>query len=175
MNKINLGSVPMGNGNSNEFDLPQADGMEINAVEAQKPCSCGKHEYLTRKDVCYSSCEDNKCCDLGELPLDGQGRILELTLKLRNVCPGKRVAVGIVLTEVDEHKKECPRGQKIITVPAHDGPCCKDIPIRDLLFVMPEDLSMTGCADMCRNCRHFIVRVAAHYIDVTSNCCCAER
>ena len=40
--------------------------------------------------------------------MEGQGRILDLTMCLKNVCPGKRVAVGIALSELDPRGNEYP-------------------------------------------------------------------
>lgn len=40
--------------------------------------------------------------------MEGQGRILDLTMCLKNVCPGKRVAVGIALSELDPAATNIP-------------------------------------------------------------------
>ena len=38
--------------------------------------------------------------------LESQGRILQLDLTLKQVCPGKRVALAVILTEVDDNGQE---------------------------------------------------------------------
>lgn len=35
--------------------------------------------------------------------LESLGRILQLDVTVKNVCPNKRVALAVILTEVDEH------------------------------------------------------------------------
>lgn len=178
MQKIDLGTISMGNSDPGEYEpyqnAPDLEQAETSVREARRSNVKSTQEYLTRNDIYYGRCEDTKDCEFGEMSLDGQGRILDVSLTLRNVCPGKRVAVGIVLTEVDENNREYPRGQKIVSVPAHNSPTCRDIPVSNMRFVMPEDISVSGSDDMCCNCRHFIARVAAHYIDTTSNHCCCE-
>lgn len=41
--------------------------------------------------------------DTGNIYLDSLGRILELSAKIKNVCPNRRVALAVVLTEVDSN------------------------------------------------------------------------
>ncbi len=48
--------------------------------------------------------------DLGDIDLQSQGRILEVRATIRNVCPDKRVALAILLSEVDKKGEEYPRG-----------------------------------------------------------------
>ncbi|MFQ8831818.1 MAG: hypothetical protein ACLR7U_02260 [Ruthenibacterium lactatiformans] len=100
--------------------------------------------------------------------MEGQGRILDLTMCLKNVCPGKRVAVGIALSELDPRGNEYPRGMKTFTVPAHHHSYCADIPVEAMRFILPEDISVSGTSDSCGNRRHFTARVVAHYIDFNS-------
>ena len=48
--------------------------------------------------VYFEPCEENKAVTVAESQHneDGAGRVLDVNLVLRNVCPGKRVAVGFV-------------------------------------------------------------------------------
>ena len=54
--------------------------------------------------------------------LESQGRILQLDLTLKQVCPGKRGALAVILTEVDENGQEHARGMKTVTIPATISP-----------------------------------------------------
>ena len=47
------------------------------------------------------------------------GCIIQMDVTIKNVCPGKRVALAAILTEVDEHGMEYQRGMKALTIPAH--------------------------------------------------------
>lgn len=89
-----------------------------------------------------------------------------MNLVLRNVCPGRRVAVGVTLHEVDGTGGEHARGFHAMTVPAHrDGR--ETLPCPRIRFVLPEDLRIEG-ADGPRGCRrHFVVRTSSRYVDST--------
>ena len=116
-------------------------------------------------EVSVYGCSDAVEIDAGDICMDGLGRIVQLDVTLRNVCPNKRVALAVLLNEVDLLGNEYKRGMKTMTIPAHTREGCRDITVRCLNFVLPEDLnvsSSTGC--MC-NARNFKARFIAHYID----------
>lgn len=123
-------------------------------------------------DVEIGRCQDSLVYDVGDVYLESLGRILLLNVNLKNVCPDKRVALGIILTEVDKHGDEHPRGMKTITVPAHHYPFCRDMLVKCIKFVLPEDLDVSGGKpfSLC-NDRNFRVRVIAHTIDFDFKCC----
>ena len=113
--------------------------------------------------------------DAGDVRLESLGRILELNFTVKRVCPGKCVALGVLLSEVGENGDEYPRGMKALTLPAHNAPSCRDIRVKCVRFVLPEDLSAVeeepGC--MCRE-RSFRVRTIAHPVDYGFRCCEAD-
>lgn len=112
--------------------------------------------------------------DAGDVRLESLGRILELNFTVKRVCPGKRVALGILLSEVDENGTEYPRGMKALTLPAHNAPSCRDIRVKCVRFVLPEDLSaVEEPGSMCRE-RFFRVRTIAHPVDYGFRCCEAD-
>ena len=100
------------------------------------------------QSVCLSTaCQEQLC-----------GRVLNVTATLRNVCPGRRSAVGLTLSEVDEKGTEHARGFRAISVPAHHGSCSRDIQLDAVRFVLPEEMSL-------QSRRHFICRMDHHYLD----------
>lgn len=110
--------------------------------------------------------------DLGDVALKSLGRIVQLDVNVKNVCPNKHVALGVVLTEVDANGTEYQRGMKAITVPAHSSPTCQDILVKCIKFVLPEDLDVSsGNPDAMCNARNFKVRLIAHNIDTDFRCC----
>ena len=119
--------------------------------------------------VKLEGCQDTAEYDLGDVYLESQGKILELDLTLKNICPGKRVALAVILTEVDSYGTEYPRGMKILTVPAHFRTGCPDISVRCIKFVLPDDLNVSCSARCCE--RNFKARVISHYIDSGFDCC----
>lgn len=123
-------------------------------------------------EVSMVSCQDSLVVDLGDVCLESTGRIVQLNVTLRNICPHKRVALGIILTETDENGTEYQRGMKAITVPAHTQNGCQDIEVKCIKFVLPEDLNVSGCPcqSLCRE-RNLKVRVLANYIDTDFRCC----
>lgn len=119
-------------------------------------CGDETHVYF---DTCEGSKEINVC---GTCQDDqALGRVLDVTTTLRNVCPGRRSAVGLTLNEVDNDGTEYARGFRAISVPAHSARCAQDITLESVRFILPEDLSL-------QRRRHFVVRTEHHYLDADS-------
>ncbi len=123
-------------------------------------------------DLTIDGCQDSVVIDVGDTYLESLGRILQLDVTIKNVCPGKRVALAVILTEVDPNGDEYQRGMKAITIPAHNSPSCRDILVKCIKFVLPEDLDVSGGTPkaMC-NPRNFKARFIAHNIDTDYRCC----
>ena len=122
-------------------------------------------------DLTVDGCQDSVVVDMGDTFLESLGRIVQLDVTVKNVCPNKRVALGVVLTEVDSEGIEYPRGMKTVTIPAHTFPTCRDVLVRCVKFVLPEDLSVsgTGAGSMCGP-RNLKARFIAHTIDTDYSC-----
>lgn len=77
----------------------------------------------------------------------------------------------VILTEVDDGDNEFRRGMKTLVIPAHDAPSCRDITVRCIRIVLPEELDVSG--DETRLCdeRRFRARFIANYIDAGFTCC----
>lgn len=121
-------------------------------------------------NIQFEGCQDTLDFDAGTINLDSLGRILELTVTIRNVCPNKRVALAVILTEIDIHGIEHRRGIKFVTVPEHFQPGCRDVTVRCIRFVLPEDIDETGQPTSLCNPRRFKVRFLANYIDSGFDC-----
>ena len=123
-------------------------------------------------DLSVEGCADAVVVDAGDVYLESQGRIIQLNVTLKNVCPGKRVALAAILAEVDDSGQEYSRGLKTLTIPAHDFPSCRDVHVRCIKFVVPEDLNVSSGAarGMCSR-RSFRARFIAHTIDTSFQCC----
>ena len=109
--------------------------------------------------------------DAGTLALDSLGRMLQLDVTLQRVCPNRRVALAVILSEVDDNGVEYKRGIKTMTIPAHTRATCQDVKLRCIRFVLPEDLDVSGTANGICNARSFRARFIAHYIDHDFDCC----
>ena len=119
-----------------------------------------------------SGCQDSVVIDLGDVNLESLGRILQLSATVKRVCPGKRVALAVILSEVDRYGEEHQRGMKTFTIPAHNGPNCRDVLVECIKFVVPEDLNVSaGAANGMCNSRNFRARLIANYIDTDFQCC----
>ncbi len=123
-------------------------------------------------DLTVDGCSDSVVVDMGDVYLESLGRIVQMDVTIKNVCPGKRVALAAILTEVDENGMEYQRGTKAVTIPAHSFPTCRDVLVKCIKFVIPEDLDVSGGSTqvMC-NPRNFKVRFIAHNIDSDFRCC----
>ena len=122
--------------------------------------------------ISIGSCSDKVSCSLVEIQPEAQGRIVEINVRVRRVCPGKRVALGLLLHELDENDVEHVRGMKAMTQHAHHEASCRDIIVEGVRFVLPEDVSLAseesgGCGE-----RRFRVRTHVHYMDANDICGC---
>lgn len=102
-------------------------------------------------------CADSVHADLGDVTVPGMGRMLTVSLTLKNVCPAREVAVGILVTEVLDGGGEAVRGYRSLTVPAQGGDACADVQLDGIRFVLPE----TAAGGMCAP-RTFRVRAFAN-------------
>ena len=119
-------------------------------------------------DLTVEGCADAVIVDLGQVELTGQGRIIEANVTVKDVCPGKRVALAAILTEVDRDGLEHQRGMKTVTLPAHRFPECRDVQVKCIRFVVPEDLSLSEGA-FCAP-RKFKMRFLTNYVDTDLQC-----
>ena len=119
-------------------------------------------------------CKDAARVELPPVGLGGLGRIVQLDAVIRNVCPGKQVAVSIQLNELGPDNQELPRGVKHLLIPAHNDPACRDVILKCVQFSLPEALDATGNTDSICNPRKYHTRVIANYVDTDYACCEAE-
>ena len=148
-------------GNIVSFPDPMVS-VECDIVEHPEACP-------TPVNLSVEGCNDAVLVDMGEVSLESQGRIIQMDVTIKNVCPGKRVALAAILTEVDQDGMEYQRGMKAMTIPAHSSPACRDVRVKCIKFVVPEDLSVSGGV-MCSP-RSFKARFIAHTIDTDYRCC----
>lgn len=151
-------------GNSVTFPDPS---VSVDCGIAVDPEPCPVPIELT-----VEGCHDSLVADLGDVYLESPGRIVQLDVTVKNVCPRKRVALAVILTEVDFCGEEHQRGLKTITLPAHNWPYCRDILVKCIKFILPEDLnvSVPDPKGIC-SARNLKVRVFAHNIDTDFRCC----
>ncbi len=149
---------------------------EGNVVSFPKPTVAVECNIIIHPEKCpdpvaltVKSCQDSILADLGDVYLTSQGRIIQMDVTIKNVCPGKRVALAAILTEVDQDGMEYQRGMKTITIPAHSFPVCRDVLVKCIKFVVPDDLDEIGKA-MCTP-REFKARFLANNIDTDYRCC----
>nr|WP_294491708.1 VWA domain-containing protein [uncultured Mediterraneibacter sp.] len=150
-------------GNAVTFPNPSVK-VDCGVIVTPEPCP-------VPVDFTVEGCNDYMVVDLGDTYLESSGRIIELNVTVKDVCPGKRVALGIILTETDCRGKEHPRGIKTITVPAHSYSSCRDILVKCIRFVLPDDLSVSCKSDGLCGSRTLKARVIAHNIDTDFKCC----
>lgn len=150
-------------GNKVAFPSPKLE-IDCDIVIQPEPCP-------VPVDITLEGCKDALEVDAGKNGMQSLGRILQLDVTLRNICPHKRVALAVLLYEVDSYGHEHKRGMKILTVPAHSGDSCRDVTVRCIKFVLPEDLDVSGSADSICNRRKFKAKFISHYIDNDFECC----
>lgn len=116
--------------------------------------------------VCAEPCPTP--VDVGDVQLGAQGRIIQLEVTVKDVCPNRRVALGVMLEEVGPDGKTEPRGFKAYTIPAHTQPGCRDVQVQCIRFVVPEDVSLWG-KSLC-DTRRFQVQLIAQEMDWEFHC-----
>lgn len=150
-------------GNSVTFPSPELD-VECDIVVRPEECP-------VPVELAVDGCEDTVEFDAGDLEMDSLGRIVMLDVKLKNVCPNRRVALAAILHEVDYEGTEYKRGMKTTVVPAHTRSTCTDVTVKCIKFVLPESLNVAGEVNSICSERNFKARFIAHYIDNDYNCC----
>lgn len=150
-------------GNTVNFPSPR---LVVDCDVVVHPESCP-----TPVDLAVDGCEDSVEFDAGDLDMESLGRIVQLDVRLRNVCPNRRVALAVILHELDDQGVEHKRGMKTMAVPAHNRATCQDVTVRCIKFVLPETLNVScSRGGMCSR-RNFRARLVAHYIDSDFDCC----
>lgn len=125
-------------------------------------------------DITIDGCTDTVEFDAGDYVLQSLGRIIQLDVTLKNICPDKRVALAVLLYEVDSYGNMYSRGMKTLTIPAHTKSTCSNVTVRCIKFVLPEDLDVSGSSDLMCNSRKFKAQFIANYIDNDFHCCCVN-
>lgn len=150
-------------GNTVTFPSPKID---VDCGTVIMPEKCPDPVNIT-----IGGCEDAVEFNAGDIEMESLGRIIQLDVTLKNVCPHKRVALAAIITEVDKYGIEHKRGMKTMTVPAHTKQTCHDVTVRCIKFVLPEDLDVSGSENSICDSRKFKARFIANYIDNDFDCC----
>ena len=116
-------------------------------------------------ELTAEACADFVTVDAGDVYLDSQGRIVQLDVTVKRVCPRRRTALAVILTRVDDSGRERSCGMKTMTLPAHNLPGCRDVLVRGIRFVVPAEPD----TPLCRPAR-FNVRLIAHSMDADFRC-----
>lgn len=155
-------SIQYSDAQGNLVDFPDPTvNVKCDVVVCAEPCP-------TPVDVVAERCSDLVVVDVGDVQLGGQGRIIQLELTVKDVCPNRRVALGVILEEVGPDGKTEPRGVKVFTLPAHTQPGCRDVQVQCIRFVVPEDVSLWG-KSLC-DTRRFQVQVITQAMDGEFRC-----
>lgn len=122
----------------------------------------------TPVDVTVEGCTDAVVVDAGEISLDAVGRILQVDVTMKDVCPHRRVSLAVILTELDQNGEKETRGVKVLTIPPHQKAGCQNVQVRCVRFAVPEE-----GGNLCTP-RKFQVQTFAHYMDWDFVCCPEE-
>lgn len=112
-------------------------------------CSCCFSDNI---DVTYSKCQLSKT-ETKEITLDCTGRLLEVNVILKNICPNKFVSVGVLVYE--NNKLLSLKVRKLST--DDDRNCIKSLNAGKFCFVFDDS--------PCPASRTFTVKIVANYIE----------
>lgn len=115
-----------------------------------QPYSCYD---VAHKDVHYETCDLIKTTEFNDVTLNCIGRLLEVNVKLKNVCPDKQVSVGVLVYENTKLLS-----LKVCKVSTHGKNCISELDAGKFCFVF-NDSSLT-----CPPARTFTVKIIAHYL-----------
>ncbi len=150
-------------------------GAALTFPDPKVRVTCGNHVIVEPcprpADFQMESCQDAAIINANDTFISGLGRIVQVDALIKNVCPGKRVAVAVLLWEVDSQGVEYARGVKSVLIPALGGKVCQDVQLKCISFVVPEALDVSGNTNSICNPRKFRVRVLANYVDTDFVCC----
>ena len=105
-------SIQYSDAQGNLVDFPDPTvNVKCDVVVCAEPCP-------TPVDVVAERCSDTVVVDVGDVQLGGQGRIIQLELTVKDVCPNRRVALGVMLEEVGPDSRFLP-------TPSLDAGTCK--------------------------------------------------
>lgn len=109
-----------------------------------------------QEEVTFKLCEDSKNISIDNVILKHQGRFLKVTVNLHVLCPGKKIALGVILKE-EVGNDLIIKGLKVceISMPKISNKCIEKVFIKDFCFIIPED-------DIC-DTRKFKIDVISHY------------
>lgn len=119
-------------------------------------------------------CRDAVTVALPEVQLASLGRIVQVDVTLKHVCPDRRIAAAVILTELDADGAEHASGVKSVLVPAQTGEGCRNVVLKCISFVVPEALDASGSPASLCNARRFRARVLANYVDTDFVCCAPQ-
>ena len=148
------------------FPIPETD-IHCSCVVPAETCP-GAGEVWGRP--CWDRAEG---C-VGEVSMQGLGRIVQVQAVIRDVCPGRALAVAVILSELDPCGKEHSRGMKTYEVPTQPGDSCRDVTLSCIPFVVPESTARWEDPGSLCKARRFRVRVLANYLDTDYTCCEGE-
>ena len=113
----------------------------------------------------------NKIIDVDSIACDGS---LKVTLALRAAPDiiSNPTDIALVLDCSGSMRGVPLASMKAFTIPAHNSASCRDVLVKCIKFVVPEDLDVSGGSTrrLC-NPRNFKARFIAHNIDTDFRCC----
>lgn len=126
---------------------------------AQANCCC------TTDQVTFAPCQDfqdftvigNRETNEG-VELQCQARLLKIRVCFKNICKGRKLAIGVMLCDPVTFKVLGFKGREV-TVPntGPAGACCPAFTVSDFCFVLPD-------TNLC-NPKTVLVKVISHYTD----------
>lgn len=135
--------------------------------EIEENLSCGYEDadccFDISEGVFFDKCQDNEEKTIGPVRLKCQARLLKINVLLKNVCRGRKIALGVIVCEGKKTKGF--KGTEI-EIPGKPGSGCTTIKINNFCFVLPDK-------SICDK-KRFEVKVVAHYTDLNPlfNCSC---
>ena len=112
--------------------------------------------------VCTSAGGGVVTADVGTVSMAGTGGLLMINARLKNVCPGRRILLGVWVTrETPDGCQMC--GFKSYVLQPNTGTAARDIAVKGLRFLLPPQADGCGCG--CGDSQCYQVYAAAQAMD----------
>lgn len=112
--------------------------------------------------VCTSADGGVVTADIGSIGVADTGGLLLINARLKNVCPGRRILLGVWVTrETPDGCQMC--GFKSYVLQPNTGAAARDIAVKGLRFLLPPQADGCGCG--CGDSQCYQVYAAAQAMD----------
>lgn len=155
----------------NDINYLPASELPLDRPFEREPCS--EEKDMDFKSICacldkseevsLGACDIFKEFTVHNVHIHSEGRLLKVKVQLKDVCPGRKIRLAVLLFEKECREEEL-KGLRTAEIKAPCGPCgCIDeLTVGDFCFVVSDD-------QLCSR-KEAKIEVIAHYSSFPRDC-----